>query len=128
MMVSCQYVIELQEIGFKKFGTELRRGWPTSDSSWKCYYMFGITTKFSMSFQVLKEIFFLGLGLMHLSIVCPTPPLLGNGGGWGEIFCLATKCGPSGGAFAATPIFYRQIKYMNIYLMVFCSLCEMAYN
>ena len=43
MMVSCQYsflyrlqlvsrhVIEVQEIGFKKFGTELRRGWPPTD-------------------------------------------------------------------------------------------------
>ena len=48
MMVSCQYnflcrlqlvshhVIEVQEIGFKKFGTELRRGWPPADFSWQC--------------------------------------------------------------------------------------------
>ena len=62
MMVSCQYgflchqlqlvsrhVIEVQEIGFKKFGTELRRGWPPADFSWQCYYMLGITTKLSSS-------------------------------------------------------------------------------
>ena len=65
MMVSCQYsflcwlqlvsrhVIEVQEIGFKKFGTELRRGWPPADSSWQCYYMLGTTTKLSVLFQVL---------------------------------------------------------------------------
>ena len=56
MMVSCQYsflrrlqlvshhVIEVQEIGFKKFGMELRRGWPPADFSWQ-YYMHGTTTK-----------------------------------------------------------------------------------
>ena len=27
-------------------------GWPSSDSSWQCYYMLGITTKLSMLFQV----------------------------------------------------------------------------
>ena len=58
-----RHVIKNQEIGFKKFGTELRRGWPPADFSWQCYYMLGTTTKLSMPFQVLKEIFFLGLGL-----------------------------------------------------------------
>ena len=29
----------------------------------ECYYMLGTTTKLSMQFQVLKEIFFLGSGL-----------------------------------------------------------------
>ena len=65
MMVSCQYsflcqlqlvsrhVIEVQEIGFKTFGTELRRGWPPADYSWQCYYMLGTTTKLSVLFQVL---------------------------------------------------------------------------
>ena len=38
-------------------------GWPSSDSSWQCYYMHGTTSKLSMQFQVLKEIFFVGLGL-----------------------------------------------------------------
>ena len=38
-------------------------GWPSSDSSWKSYYMLGTATKLSMPFQVLKEMFFLGLGL-----------------------------------------------------------------
>ena len=40
-------------------------GWPSSDSSWQCYYMLGTTTKLPMPFpQVLGfEIFFLGLGL-----------------------------------------------------------------
>ena len=58
-------MIEVQEISFKKFGTELRRGWPPADSSWQCYYMLGTTTKLSVLFQVLlhlKEIF-LGLGV-----------------------------------------------------------------
>ena len=33
-----------QEIGFKKFGTELapESGWPSSDSSWQCYYILEI--------------------------------------------------------------------------------------
>ena len=65
MMVSCQYsflcqlqlvsrhVIEVQEIGFKTFGTELRRGWPPADHSWQCYYIPGTTTKLSVLFQVL---------------------------------------------------------------------------
>ena len=68
-LVSC-HVIEVQEVGFKEFGTELRRGWPPADSSWQCYYMLGTTTKLSVLFQVLglycytdlKEIF-LGLGV-----------------------------------------------------------------
>ena len=59
MMVSwfqlvSRHVIEVQEIGFKKFGTELRRGWPPADSSWQCYYMLGTTTKLSVLFQVLS--------------------------------------------------------------------------
>ena len=28
-------------------------GWPSSDSSWQCYYMLATTTKLSMLFQVL---------------------------------------------------------------------------
>ena len=38
-------MIEVQEIGFKKFGMELRRGWPPADFSWQCYYMLGTTNK-----------------------------------------------------------------------------------
>ena len=62
-LVSCP-VIENQEIGFIKLGTELQRvvglhqslagnviGWPSSESSWQCYYMLGTTTKLSMPFQ-----------------------------------------------------------------------------
>ena len=64
MMVSCQYsllcrlqlvsrhVIEVQKIGFKKFGTELQRGWPPADFSWQCYYMLGNTNKLSVLFQL----------------------------------------------------------------------------
>ena len=47
-------MIEIQEIGFKKFVTELRR--PSSDSSWQCYYMLGTTAKLSMPFQVLHGV------------------------------------------------------------------------
>ena len=62
-------MIEVQEIGFKKFGMELRRGWPPADFSWRCYYMFGNTNKLSVLFQlssgviVTLEIFFLGVGV-----------------------------------------------------------------
>ena len=62
-------MIEVQEIGFKKFGTKLRRGWPPADFSWQCYYMLGNTNKLSVLFQlssgviVTLEIFFLGLGV-----------------------------------------------------------------
>ena len=45
-------MIEVQEIGFKKFGTELRRGWAPADFSWRCYYMFGNTNKLSVLFQL----------------------------------------------------------------------------
>ena len=45
-------MIEVQEIGFKKFGTELRRGWPPADFSWQCYYMLGNTNKLSVLFQL----------------------------------------------------------------------------
>ena len=79
MMVSCQYsflcglqlvsrhVIEVQEIGFKKFGTELRRGWPPADFSWQCYYMLG-NNKLSVLFQLSSGVVvtlerFLGLGV-----------------------------------------------------------------
>ena len=48
-----RHVIEVQEIGFKEFGTELRRGWPPAGCSWQCYYMLGTTTKLSVLFQVL---------------------------------------------------------------------------
>ena len=47
------HVIAVQEIGFKKFGTELWRGWPPADFSWQCYYMLGTTIKLSVLFQVL---------------------------------------------------------------------------
>ena len=47
-----RHVIEVQEIGFKKFGTELRRGWPPADFSWQCYYMLGNTNKLSVLFQL----------------------------------------------------------------------------
>ena len=62
-------MIQVQEIGFKKFGTELRRGWPPADFSWQCYYMLGNTNKLSVLFQLssgvvkVLEIFFLGLGV-----------------------------------------------------------------
>ena len=42
-------MIEVQEIGFEKFGTELRRGWPPADFSWQCYYMLGTTTNSAVS-------------------------------------------------------------------------------
>ena len=62
-------MIEVQEIGFKKFGTELRRGWPPADFSWQCYYMLGNTNKLLVLFQlssgvvVTLEMFFLDLGV-----------------------------------------------------------------
>ena len=59
-------MIEVQENGFKKFGTELRRGWPPADFSWQCYYMLGTTTNSAVSSSgvvVTLEIFFLGLGV-----------------------------------------------------------------
>ena len=43
---------EVQEIGFKKFGTELQRGWPPADFSWQCYCMLGNTNKLSVLFQL----------------------------------------------------------------------------
>ena len=45
-------MIEVQEIGFKKFGTELQRGWPPAGFSWQCYYMFGNTNKLPVLFQL----------------------------------------------------------------------------
>ena len=45
-------MIEVQEIGFKKFGTELQRGWPPAGFSWQCYYMLGNTNKLSVLFQL----------------------------------------------------------------------------
>ena len=45
-------MIEVREIGFKKFGTELRRGWPPADFSWQCYYMLGNTNELSVLFQL----------------------------------------------------------------------------
>ena len=45
-------MIEVQEIGFKKFGTELQRGWPNAGFSWQCYYMLGNTNKLSVLFQL----------------------------------------------------------------------------
>ena len=44
MMVSwlqlvSRHVIEVQEIGFKMFGTELRRSWPPADSSCFCTFL-----------------------------------------------------------------------------------------
>ena len=45
-------MIEVQEIGFKKFGMELQRSWPPADFSWQCYYMLGNTNKLSVLFQL----------------------------------------------------------------------------
>ena len=45
-----RHVIEVQEIGFKKFGMELRIGWPPADLA-GMYYMLGITTKLSVLFH-----------------------------------------------------------------------------
>ena len=54
----------IENSGDRFHGTELRRVVGLHQkSSWQCYYMLGTTTKLSMPFQVLKEIFFLGLGL-----------------------------------------------------------------
>ena len=50
MQLVGRHVIENQEIGFKQFGTELRR---VVGLYWQCYYMLGTTTKLSMPFQVL---------------------------------------------------------------------------
>ena len=49
-------MIEVQEIVFKKFGTELRRGWPPADFSWQCYYMLGNTNTLSVLFSVLFQL------------------------------------------------------------------------
>ena len=61
-------MIEDQEIGLKiVLNGAPESGWSSSDSSWQCYKMLETTTK---PFQVLglwlhlKEMFFLGLGLM----------------------------------------------------------------
>ena len=68
-------MIEVQEISFKKFGTELRRGWPPANFSWQCYYMLGNTNKLSVLFHLssgvivtLERIFFLGLGVIVTEI------------------------------------------------------------
>ena len=46
-------MIEVQEIGFETFGTELQRGWPPADFSWQCYYyMLGNTNRLSVLFQL----------------------------------------------------------------------------
>ena len=39
--------------------------WPSSDSSWQCYYMLGTTTKLSMPFQVLGVVVTLSEILAH---------------------------------------------------------------
>ena len=77
MMVSCR-IVSCAAVGQSSCdGDWLQKvwygapesGWPSSDSSWQCYYMLGTTTKLSMPFQVLglwlhlKELLFLGLGL-----------------------------------------------------------------
>ena len=71
MMVSCQssflcrlqlvsrHVIEVQEIGFKTFGTELRRGWPPADLPGNVITWFQVL----VLWLHVKEIFFLGLGV-----------------------------------------------------------------
>ena len=61
-------MIEVQEISFKKFGTELRKGWPPADFSWQCYYMLGNNNKLSVLFQLSSGVVvtlerFLGLGV-----------------------------------------------------------------
>ena len=53
MQLVSHHVIEVQEIGFKKFGMGFWRGWPPADFSWQCYCMLGTTTKLSVLFQVL---------------------------------------------------------------------------
>ena len=58
---------EVQEIGFKEFSTELRRGWPPADSSWhvitclepllncQCYFKFwGCTVTLERNILRLK--------------------------------------------------------------------------
>ena len=45
-------MIEVLEIGFKRFGMELRRGWPPADFSWQFYYMLGNINKLSVLFQL----------------------------------------------------------------------------
>ena len=44
-----RHVIKIQKIGFSY--EALESGWPSSGSSWQCYYMLGIITKLSMQFQ-----------------------------------------------------------------------------
>ena len=72
-----RHVIENQEIGFKKFGTDLRRVVSLHQilPGNVLNYMLGTTTKLSMPvFQVLgfwlhlKEVLFLGLGLTVTTI------------------------------------------------------------
>ena len=58
------HVIENSGDRFKKVSYWApESGCPSSDSNWQCYYMLGTTTRLSMPFRVLKEIFFLVLGL-----------------------------------------------------------------
>ena len=62
MMVSCQVSV-LQLVSHhvvKNSGNQFKNvscgppesGWPSSDSSWQCYYILGTTAKLSMPFQV----------------------------------------------------------------------------
>ena len=66
MMISCQYSCQNSGNCFQtvSYGAP-ESGWPSSDSSWQCYYILETTTKLSMPFQVLGLWLhlFLGLGL-----------------------------------------------------------------
>ena len=65
-----RHVIENPGDRFKKVSCRtLKSGWPSSDSSWQCYYMLGTTTKLSMPFQVWKEMSCLGIGLTVTEII-----------------------------------------------------------
>ena len=51
-----RHVIESSGDRFKKVSYGSREsGWPSSDSSWQCYYMLGTTAKLSMPFQVYSS-------------------------------------------------------------------------
>ena len=66
--------------------------------------------------------------IMHLLVVCSTSPLPGNGGKWD--FCLfCYKMWPWWWGICLRPFSIDELKlYMDIYLMVFSSLCEKLFN
>ena len=61
---------------------------------------------------------------MHLSIVCPFPPPEQWWGMRGRFPLFCYKMWPSGVAFAYDRFSIGKLKYVDIYLMVFSSLCE----